>query len=89
MSQAAAGGFETIGLMEQFTLGPSRYFVPICIRHPHGFYGGPAGYQEIRDKAEAEARAPIVLEAETPLHFPHYGTNHPSIPPPDASHANR
>lgn len=43
--------------------GRPRYFVPISIlhRHPRGFHGGPAGYQEIRDKAEAERRGVIVI----------------------------
>ncbi len=36
-----------------------RYFVPICIRHQHGFYGGPAGYQEMT-KAMARAWSPII-----------------------------
>ena len=31
------------------TFGPRRYWRPICIRHPHGFYGGPAGYEETTD----------------------------------------
>uniref|UniRef100_A0A6M3LWG8 Uncharacterized protein n=1 Tax=viral metagenome TaxID=1070528 RepID=A0A6M3LWG8_9ZZZZ len=48
------------------TTGHTRYFVPICIRGPNGFYGGPAGYQEIRDRAEAESRAPIILEPGKP-----------------------
>ena len=31
------------------TFGPRRYWRPICIRHPHGFYGGPVGYEETDD----------------------------------------
>jgi hypothetical protein len=46
--------------------GRPTYFVPICIQHPHGFYGGPAGYQEIRNKAEAIDAAPIVLRTTPP-----------------------
>jgi hypothetical protein len=44
--------------------GPARCFVPVCIRHKHGFYGGPAGYQEM-PKSEAKERAPITLLAPT------------------------
>ena len=45
----------------QLRFGPRRYFVPISIRHPHGYYGGPAGYQEMR-QGEAKERAPIILK---------------------------
>lgn len=50
----------------QFTFRAPTYFVPICIRHEHGYYGGPAGYQEIRDKAEAARRGAIELIAGKP-----------------------
>ena len=45
---------------DKLTLGPARYFVPICVRHPHGFYGGPAGYQEM-SKSLAVKSAPIII----------------------------
>jgi hypothetical protein len=31
---------------DQFTVGPPRRYVPVCIRHAHGFEGGPSGYIE-------------------------------------------
>jgi len=49
-----------------FTTGHTRYFVPIGIRGPNGFYGGPAGYHEAADKAEAEARGAIELKPGKP-----------------------
>jgi len=45
----------------KFTYGPTRYFVPVCILHPHGFYGGPCGYEEDLD---GTATKPIVVVAE-------------------------
>ena len=41
------------------TLGPPRRFVPICVRHPYGFIGGPSGYVE-----SETAKAPIIAEHE-------------------------
>ena len=41
------------------TLGPARRFIPICVRHPHGFIGGPSGYVE-----SETAKAPIIVEHE-------------------------
>jgi len=29
------------------TEGPPRYYLPICVKRPLGFCGGPSGYQEI------------------------------------------
>ena len=40
--------------------GPPRYFRPVCIRRRHGFYGGPAGYEEVTG-AEKDA-GPVILE---------------------------
>ena len=45
----------------EFRFGSARYFVPICIRHSHGFYGGPAGYQEMTRQL-AKAFSPIIIE---------------------------
>ncbi len=42
------------------TLGPPRYYAPVCIQWPWGFTSGPAGYREV---TEAEkGRGPIVVE---------------------------
>jgi len=38
--------------------GPPRRYVPVCIRYPLGFYGGPAGYEESEDTP-----SPIDLDA--------------------------
>ena len=51
------------------TFGPSRHFRPVCIRYPHGFYGGPAGYKEVSEM-EKDA-GPLIVEA-VPLHEPEY-----------------
>lgn len=52
------------------TFGPPRYFRLVCIRHPHGFYGGPAGYEEV--PATERNVGPLIIEAwragEIPLH---------------------
>ena len=40
--------------------GHPRYFVPVCIKHKHGFYGGPAGYQEMTREVALE-KSPIIL----------------------------
>ena len=45
----------------KLTFGPTRYFVPVCVRYPHGFVGGPAGYEETEDK---DAKT-IVVEVRT------------------------
>lgn len=41
------------------SFGPPRYFRPICIRHRHGYYGGPAGYEET-DDPQAKPRTLII-----------------------------
>jgi hypothetical protein len=33
-------------MSDRFTYGPTRVFVPINVRHPLGFIGGPGGYEE-------------------------------------------
>ena len=43
------------------TLGPPRYFLPVSVRHPHGFYGGPIGYEEVME--EELPKGPIMIEA--------------------------
>ena len=53
--------------VDVLTFGPIRYWVPVCIRGPHGFYGGPSGYHEVATRAEAEAREPITLEPGKPF----------------------
>ena len=45
----------------KLTFGPTRYFVPVCVRYPHGFVGGPDGYEETEDK---DAKT-IIVEART------------------------
>lgn len=41
--------------------GPTKVFVPICIRHPLGFLDGPAGYEErTTEKIDTE---PIIVDA--------------------------
>ena len=42
------------------TFGPPRFFVPICIRHRHGFIGGSVGYQEVDTEAIAVAWSPMI-----------------------------
>lgn len=46
--------------------GPPRYFVPVCIKLPWGFLGGPSGYKEV--PPEALPNGPIILEH--PLDIP-------------------
>ncbi len=41
--------------------GATTYFVPICIRHAHGYLGGPAGYQAMTVWSMAKEASPIVL----------------------------
>lgn len=48
----------------ELRFGPARYFVPICIRYPHGFQGGPAGYQEMARNLARE-QSPIILVLQT------------------------
>ena len=33
-------------MTDRITYGPMRVFVPICVRSPLGFIGGPDGYEE-------------------------------------------
>jgi len=42
---------------DQFTFGPARRYVPVCIRHDHGFEAGPSGYVE-----SETLDAPVVVE---------------------------
>jgi hypothetical protein len=49
-------------IADRFTYGLIRVFVPICVRHPMGFIGGPDGYEE--RTAEHVDDAPIVVVAE-------------------------
>ena len=42
--------------------GPPRYYLPICIRTPLGFLGGPSGYMEV-DEDERD-RGPVIVETE-------------------------
>ena len=46
---------------DRFTFGPIRVFVPIEVRHPRGFYGGPDGYEE--RTIEHVDDEPIVVDA--------------------------
>ena len=41
----------------QLTLGPPRYYAPVCIQHWHGFSGGPTAYR----KVDAGHDGPIVI----------------------------
>ncbi len=41
--------------------GRTIHLVPICIRHEHGHYGGPAGYQVMTQNRMARVAAPIIL----------------------------
>ena len=45
--------------MPDFTFGNVRRFVPVSVRYPWGFYGGPVGYVE----EESESVGAIVLDA--------------------------
>ncbi len=38
-----------------------RYFAPVCIKWPHGFYGGPTCYQEMLSREMARRLSPIVI----------------------------
>ena len=62
----------------QLRFGRAHYWVPICILHPHGFYGGPAGYQEMSFNL-ARKQSPIILVYDD--------TYHSSIPAPDTRDA--
>ena len=48
----------------KLTFGPTRYFVPVCVRHPHGFLGGPRGYEE-RQPDDARGLKTIIAEVRT------------------------
>jgi len=41
----------------QLTLGPPRYYAPVCVLYWHGFSGGPTAYREV----DAGHDGPIVL----------------------------
>ncbi len=45
---------------ESVRLGPPRLFLPISVKWPLGYYGGPIGYQEM--PASDPNPKPIVLE---------------------------
>lgn len=57
--------------MTDFTEGPPRKFLPVCVQRPHGFIGGPCGYHEV--PPDSEHNGPIIIEEE--------GTGWPSICP--------
>ena len=37
--------------MPDFTFGPPRRYVPVSVRYPWGFHGGPIGYVEEEDES--------------------------------------
>ena len=43
------------------SFGPRRYFVPVCVKTPLGFIGGPSGYCEVSKDDLPEG--PIVEES--------------------------
>lgn len=47
-------------LQPELTLGPARYFRPVCVRTPLGFVGGPTDYREVGE--EERERGPIIVE---------------------------
>jgi len=42
------------------TEGPPRYYLPICVKTPLGFMGGPSGYVEVG--ADERDRGPVIVE---------------------------
>jgi len=46
--------------MTELRLGEPRYYVPVCLRWPEGFAGGPIGYREVTE--EDKQRGPIIVE---------------------------
>lgn len=44
----------------QITVGPPRYFRPVCIRYSLGFKGGPAGFVEV----DGPDYGPLIIEPE-------------------------
>ena len=53
--------------MKKLTLGRTRLFRPICIQHPHGFYGGPAGYEETTDPSAKTLILKAIMDGKVPL----------------------
>lgn len=45
---------------EPISLGPPRYYRPVCVRRKNGFTGGPAGYV----KCDDPSGGPIIIDAE-------------------------
>ena len=45
--------------MSDLRIGRPRFFRPVCIQHRHGFYGGPAGYEETDDPNVG----PLIIQA--------------------------
>jgi hypothetical protein len=44
--------------------GPTRYFVPVCVRWPWGFVGGPSGYEE---RSEGDlGECPVIVDGRIP-----------------------
>lgn len=55
-------------LNHECRLGPPRVFVPICIRWPHGFLGGPVGYEE--RPADDIGECPVIIDAAAGAKMP-------------------
>ena len=47
---------------DELSLGPARYFVPVCVLTRFGFVGGPSGYREV--PADKVPSGPIIVEHE-------------------------
>ena len=47
--------------MDVITLGQPRYYVPVCVRTPLGFTGGPSWYHEVPE-GDAD-RGPIIVSS--------------------------
>ena len=54
------------GIQNKLVIGKTRIFRPVCIQHPHGFYGGPAGYEKTDDKTAGPLIVKVV-KANIPM----------------------
>ncbi len=49
-------------MVTKLTLGPPRYYCPVCVRRECGFIGGPSAYREVPEKDKN--RGPIIVEGK-------------------------
>lgn len=55
-------------MRDRMTFKLPRYFRPVCVLEPRGYYGGPRFYEETTDPTAGPLIVKAALEGRLPLH---------------------